>query len=405
MEGEQVSRAEAAGRVLAVVAAGRGAASTLHERELLRPFAGVPLIVHTVRQARAAGTVDLSIVLSHDGELSRVARELGAIPIEPGEAGQDADPTTGLLRRVRTEVEGNIEELVLLSPWMPIRPQGAIDRAVEGRRRLDVPVGVSVVPIDGAVWSQGGVSSKDPGAESGAREVSVGDDRNLFRETPSIRVLHPPSLETGEPRPEEGIAVEMPSWSSLSLLPDQSPWSSYEEVYQRLSEDFPPASQSLRGMQLIVSDFDGVWTNNEVIVLEDGREAVFCHRGDGFGLERIRDAGFDIVVISREQNPVVNARCRKLGVECHHGVLEKDQLLREILREKDVAAQHAVFIGNDLSDLSCMKIVGCSVAPADAVPAVRNAADLILSRKGGKGALREFCEMLLTHNPPAESSS
>ena len=70
-----------------------------------------------------------------------------------------------------------------------------------------------------------------------------------------------------------------------------------------------------RDIELVVFDFVGVFTDNRVLVLEDGREAVFCNRSDGRGLERARAAGVKMLVLSKEQNPDVGARCRKLKLD------------------------------------------------------------------------------------------
>jgi 3-deoxy-D-manno-octulosonate 8-phosphate phosphatase KdsC-like HAD superfamily phosphatase len=71
-------------------------------------------------------------------------------------------------------------------------------------------------------------------------------------------------------------------------------------------------------IRLAVFDFDGVFTDNRVLVFQDGTEAVFCNRSDGLGLGRLIDSGIETLVISKERNPVVSARCKKLSIPCIH---------------------------------------------------------------------------------------
>jgi len=150
-------------------------------------------------------------------------------------------------------------------------------------------------------------------------------------------------------------------------------------------------------VELVVLDFDGVMTDNRVWVDSDGREAVAADRGDGLGIARLLARGIDVVVLSTETNPVVSARCRKLGVPVFQGTADKGSALREILTDRSVDPSRAIFLGNDLNDLPCFPIVGCALVVADSHPEVMSQADLILNRTGGHGAVRELSDLLLSN--------
>lgn len=111
----------------------------------------------------------------------------------------------------------------------------------------------------------------------------------------------------------------------------------------------------------------------------------------------LRECGVDVMILSSEPNPVVQARAEKMGVEAIQGVDigSKGEALRELLAKKKVDASHVIYIGNDFNDLACFEMAGWSVAVADAYPEVRRAADLVLSKAGGHGALRELCDLVL----------
>jgi len=150
-------------------------------------------------------------------------------------------------------------------------------------------------------------------------------------------------------------------------------------------------------VRLVVFDFDGVMTDNRMWIGEDGRESVACNRSDGLGLEKLRQLGLDLFVLSTESNPLVTARCRKLDLPVEQSVRDKADRLRSLLRERGIAAADVVYVGNDVNDADCMRIVGCSVAVADAHPDVRHLADVVLRRPGGHGAVRELCDRLAAH--------
>src|SRR5262249_7961895 len=146
-----------------------------------------------------------------------------------------------------------------------------------------------------------------------------------------------------------------------------------------------------------VFDLDGVMTDNRVWVGEHGDEWVACNRGDGLGLESLRRLGLDLFVLSTEANNVVASRCRKLGLPFELGVRDKADRLRSLLRERGLAASDVLYVGNDINDLDCMRLVGCGVAVADAHPDVLRAAGVTLTQAGGHGAVRELCDRLAAH--------
>ena len=115
-------------------------------------------------------------------------------------------------------------------------------------------------------------------------------------------------------------------------------------------------------IDLVVFDFDGVFTDNKVYVADDGRETVRCDRGDGMGVSLLLKHGVRALVLSTEANPVVSARCRKLNLVCHQGIADKGRALREIASESKVDLRRTLYVGNDANDLDCLSMVGFAVA-------------------------------------------
>jgi N-acylneuraminate cytidylyltransferase len=113
------------------------------------------------------------------------------------------------------------------------------------------------------------------------------------------------------------------------------------------------------------------------------------------GIELLLKAGFKSVIISSEPNPVVAARAEKIGLPYFYGVEDKASLLKRYLEKENISQEETVYVGNDINDLPCFPIVACAVVVADAHPKARQKADLILSRPGGHGAVREICDILL----------
>ena len=128
--------------------------------------------------------------------------------------------------------------------------------------------------------------------------------------------------------------------------------------------------QILSRIRLVAFDFDGVFTNNMVYVFEDGSEAVRCTRSDGIGLQKLRQAGIETIIISTEVNPVVSARARKLKIDCVQNCQDKRAVLEERTAKIGISLEQVAFVGNDINDLACLTCVGLPIVVKDAHPDV-----------------------------------
>ena len=148
----------------------------------------------------------------------------------------------------------------------------------------------------------------------------------------------------------------------------------------------------LEQVRFAVFDFDGVFTDNRVWVNEQGEEALAFSRSDGLGLRRLEQVGVHPLIVSMERNPIVSARADKLRIDCVQGVEDKLAVLHERTGGLGVALEHTAYVGNDINDADCLRAVGVPVVPADAWPEVKPLARWVLSRAGGTGCVREFCD-------------
>ena len=151
---------------------------------------------------------------------------------------------------------------------------------------------------------------------------------------------------------------------------------------------------NVNDIDLIVYDFDGVMTDNRVLVLEDGREGVVVNRSDGLGVNIIKQMGIQQIILSTEINPVVTARARKIGIPVFQGLTDKVATLVSYCKKHEMKLVRVAFVGNDINDLECMKLVGWPIAPADAYPEVKHIAKIITKAPGGFGVVREIAGIL-----------
>jgi YrbI family 3-deoxy-D-manno-octulosonate 8-phosphate phosphatase len=151
-------------------------------------------------------------------------------------------------------------------------------------------------------------------------------------------------------------------------------------------------------INLIIYDFDGVMTDNKVIVNEDGKESVMCNRSDGLAISMIKQWGIRQVIISTETNKVVAARATKLDIPYIHGVSNKKEIVFNYCEKLDIYPEKVLYIGNDLNDREVMLAIGCPVCPKDAYKEIKDIAKLVLPVRGGYGVIRELLNHLQMEN-------
>ena len=148
--------------------------------------------------------------------------------------------------------------------------------------------------------------------------------------------------------------------------------------------------KELKDIRLFVYDFDGVMTDNKVIVDEQGKESVVCNRSDGLAVQLIREMDIPQLIMSTEKNQVVKRRAEKLKLEVLNNVSDKKSCLQDYCKEHVIDISSVLFIGNDLNDKEAMEACGYSVCPSDAAPEIKEIATFITTSKGGEGVIREL---------------
>lgn len=165
-------------------------------------------------------------------------------------------------------------------------------------------------------------------------------------------------------------------------------------MYSRQKKNKKLLVKLAQRIKMVVFDFDGVFTDNRVLVLEDGREGVFCCRGDGLGLKRLNDLGVITLAISMEVNPVISVRCRKLNLACIQNCNNKLKTLEDEAKKYRISLEEIAYLGNDVNDLGCLQKVGLPACVPEAHKDVFKACRYITKFPAGYGAVRDFCDFI-----------
>ncbi|MEE9503514.1 MAG: HAD-IIIA family hydrolase [Thermodesulfobacteriota bacterium] len=154
--------------------------------------------------------------------------------------------------------------------------------------------------------------------------------------------------------------------------------------------------KKLKSVKRLMLDVDGVLTDGKIIYNDRGEEIKAFNVRDGHGLKLLMRAGIEIALITGRKSKVVLHRARDLGIKkVYQGVINKIEIYEKILKEKKLKDINVGFVGDDLVDIPVLKRVGFSAAVGDAIPEVKKVVDYVASKRGGEGAVREICELLL----------
>jgi YrbI family 3-deoxy-D-manno-octulosonate 8-phosphate phosphatase len=402
--------------ILAIIPA-RGGSKGIPGKNI-KDFAGFPLIAYSIIAGLRSALVTRVIVSTDDEKIAEIARGWGAeVPfMRPEQFAQDDTLDLPVAKHCLDWLAANQDyqpdALVWLRPTSPIRPLDCVDDALQllmAHPEADSVRGV--VPAGQNPFKMWTIDE-----ETGAMIPVLGVDGIAEPYNAPRQVLPPVYWQTGHIDALWAKTVtEKNSMTGDVILPlmieprftvdidSHSDWKNAEQMLQQdalYANMVDPANQR-RGLpediKLIVLDFDGVMTDNRVWVDEHGQEMVAANRSDSLGLEILRKrTGIEVMVLSRETNKVVKARCDKLGLPVLQAILDKKQAIQDMIAAKSLSPSQVVFMGNDTNDLPVFSEVGFAAAPADAHLKVIRRADMVLSLPGGKGAVRELCDMILS---------
>jgi len=362
-------------------------------RKNLRLVGGLSLVERAVAAARRSAGVTSVVVTTEDDEIAEVSARAGAAVVRRPEELSADDSTSesavlhvlGSLVRAGRQPESVTALLQCTSPFVP---PYALSRAIERVHRGEADVVLSVVPNHSFLWRGDAGTLTALNHEQSRRERRQ-ERQAEFKETGAFYVMRTSGLLAHRHRFFGRImGQEVPPLTALEI-------DSVDDLAAARAIAWLAADEAPIDVDALVTDFDGVHTDDRASVDQDGRESVTVSRSDGHGISMLRRAGVRVAIMSTETNPVVAARASKLGVVAMQGLQDKASQLRSWISSEGLDPRRVAYLGNDVNDIECMQAVGWPIAVADAHPTAIAAARAVLAARGGMGAVREACERIL----------
>lgn len=361
----------------------------------IKHIAGKPLVCYAIDAALAAQKIDQVVVSTDSEEIKQVVqhnyrkqKDLNIFDRDLATATDTASTESAMLDFTnRTPLD--FDDILLIQATSPLIKSRHIDEGYQKYFNKNLNGLVSVCRQKRFLWSESDPQNYDPQNRARRQEFNG----HLVENGAFYITSRESLLETGCRISKPYGTYEMPE-STYFEIDEPEDWIIVESLLKRNNQQ-KKYERLPKKISAVVFDFDGVFTDNKVIVFQNGEEAVVCDRGDGMGISQLMKAGIDVWVLSKEQNPVLKSRCQKLKIPCIHGVDDKWALLQKQLGERVLAPDEVIYVGNDINDIECMQNVGCGVAVADSHKKVLDIADIVLTSNGGNGAIRELCDLVL----------
>lgn len=361
----------------------------------LRRVAGRSLIVRAVHACQAADAVDAVYVSTDDQEIAWAATQAGAnVIIRPDDiAGDTATSESAILHALQQLGAAGVdpEVLVFVQCTSPFILPADLDRAAELIVSNRADSAFSAVETHEFLWRSVGSDGLVAGQNHDPSRRPRRQDRDPdFRETGAFYAMSAAGFRVSRHRFfGRTAAVVVPQLTAIEID------SEHDLLLANALGPILDTSSPNLDVDAVITDFDGVHTDDSAIVDQDGRESVKVSRADGLGIELLREADIPLLIVSKETNPVVRARAAKLGLEVRNGIGRKTEVVQNWLAGLGIPADRAAYLGNDINDCGPMLLVGWPVAVADARPEVRQLARMTLTSPGGHGAVRELCDLVL----------
>ncbi|AUB86811.1 MULTISPECIES: 3-deoxy-manno-octulosonate-8-phosphatase KdsC [Vibrio] len=157
-----------------------------------------------------------------------------------------------------------------------------------------------------------------------------------------------------------------------------------------------PILDIAKQIKLLICDVDGVFSDGLVYMGNQGEELKTFHTRDGYGIKSLMNAGIEVAIITGRQSKIVENRMAVLGITLvYQGQDDKVKAYNDICRQLNIAPEHTGYIGDDLIDWPVMEKVALKVCVADGHPLLVKRANYVTHIKGGHGAVREVCDLIL----------
>lgn len=376
-------------RVVALIPL-RGGSKSIPKKNI-RNIAGKPLCSYVIKTAVQIKDIDEVIVSTDSEEIMAIVRQIDSkvrILKRPPELATDTSSTEETMLHLAKNVKFDI--LITIQATSPLITAQDLRNGLSKFKEENLDSLVTGVRISRFFWKETG----EPVNYDYVHRPRRQDFKGWIMENGAFYITSRQILEQNKCRlggkigilemsPETGIEIDEPKdWALVEFF-----------LKKQKTQSIP---SDLSKIRLLMVDVDGTLTDGGMYYTSQGESLKKFNTRDAKGLELIKSQGIEVIIITSEDSDIVRSRAKKLRIsDVFCGVTSKIDIMEMLAKQKNVSFHEMAFIGDDLNDIECMKAVGFSACPADAVTAIKDQALYICEKKGGDGAVREVCDLIL----------
>ena len=368
--------------VLGVIPA-RGGSKGLPWKNIL-PIAGFPLIYWSIQAAKRSKLLDDFIVSTDDPEIGAIARSYGARALDrPAHLAQDDTTTLAVLQHIISCKP--CDSIVVLQPTSPLRNADTIDTCIHD-------------------FQNGGYNTLATGYYT--KIIEYGTHQNLrrqdipgfFYDDGNVYIISKSVIQSNRWFGDRVCKKTLDAELNVEIDDEVTFISAEALLLKRLQSGRQGSDfhDRLANIKVLAMDVDGVLTDGGMYVSANGDESKKFNARDGMGIARVKKAGIATAFITSENTEIVNRRAQKLSIDhVFMGAIDKSAALDKIVEQQRCSPDEIAYIGDDLNDFDVMCKVGVAVTVPDGDAAIKKIAHYITKRRGGDGAVRELCDLLV----------
>lgn len=281
--------------------------------------------------------------------------------------------------------------LCLLQATSPLTTREDINKCLNKIERENYDSALTVVNTMRFIWDENGKSINYNYNSRPRRQ----DFKGLLVENGAVYTTTREQFKKSGIRIGGNIAIVKMPEDTLTEIDEKEDWVIMEKLIENRVSKF---KQGNPGIKLLVLDVDGVFTEGKVSTGHEREISKEFSLIDGMGLEIIREEGVEVIVMTSEDSNIVKTRMNKLKLETYLGIKDKYSFLEKIRQEKRIERNEIAYLGDDINDLANICSVKWGIVPSNGVLENKLKADLVLSSKGGDGAIREAVNFILKYN-------
>lgn len=362
----------------------------------IKPLAGKPLVHWTIEAALGCEAIDTVFVATDSDIIAACVNSLGDSRVQVIGRSQETCTDTASSESALLEFCANADcsHVIFIQATSPLLTSADLSAAWEKYQSNRFDSLLSLVRQKHFIWQEEPDGTAAPINYHPLKRPRRQDFSGYLMENGAFYISERTMILDSGCRISGTIGCyEMPEETYIDL-DEPIDWLVTEQLL--LARKRTSLSAACRDIQMLVTDVDGVLTDAGMYYAENGDELKKFNTRDGKGLELIRSKGIKTGIITSENTQIVSRRAAKLRFDfVMQGITDKEEALRRMAGKAGIDLSRILYVGDDVNDLPALRIAGLTACPGDAVEAVRQSVDLLLTSRGGEGVVRELCELLL----------